>query len=273
MSYQTFINADTLRAALDQLNVVIVDCRFDLADTDLGRKLYSESHIPGAVYAHVDDDLSGPPATDFGRHPLPTPAKMRALFGRIGIANTTQVFVYDNMSGVYAGRLWWMVRYMGHDAVAILDGGWDAWQRAGYPTRSGVEINTQAPCSQVRRAPIGLSSSTRPPPNRCSSIRETQNDFAAKRQDLIRKQDTFPARLITLSRTIGTKRCNCCPLRRCAHSLLNCLDQQHQKMPRSTVGQASARASILRRLIHAGFARAKAVQRIMERMESHGSAD
>jgi thiosulfate/3-mercaptopyruvate sulfurtransferase len=141
LSYQTFIDAQALYAALNQPDVVIVDCRFSLADTDLGRRLYAESHIPGAVYTHIDDDLSGPPTTDFGRHPLPTPTAMRALFGRMGITDGSQVFVYDNMSGIYAGRLWWMLRYMGHTDVAILDGGWDTWLNAGLPTRAGTEVN------------------------------------------------------------------------------------------------------------------------------------
>lgn len=139
--YETFISVADLAAHLDDASWVIVDCRFDLADTAAGAHAYKEAHIPGAVYAHLDEHLSGPPVTDFGRHPLPIPEMMVVLFGRMGISNTSQVIVYDNMSGVYAGRLWWMLRYMGHDAVAILDGGWDAWQRGAYPTRSGVETN------------------------------------------------------------------------------------------------------------------------------------
>lgn len=139
--FETFISADALAARLPESDWVVVDCRFDLNDTAAGQRDYAAAHIPGAVYAHLDDDLSGPPVTDHGRHPLPTPEAMCALFGRIGITNNTQVIVYDNMSGVFAGRLWWMLRFMGHHAVAILDGGWQAWQRRGYPTRSGDETN------------------------------------------------------------------------------------------------------------------------------------
>ena len=139
--YETFISATDLASRLHDDNWVIVDCRFDLADTAADARAYAKAHNPAADYAHLDDDLSGPPVTDFGRHPLPTPEMMCALFGRIGITNQSQVVVYDNMSGVYAGRLWWMLRYMGHEAVAILDGGWDAWQRSAFPMRSGVETN------------------------------------------------------------------------------------------------------------------------------------
>ncbi|HEX6383847.1 MAG TPA: sulfurtransferase [Anaerolineae bacterium] len=139
--YRTLIDSQALSRHMDDPNWVIVDCRFNLADTDAGQQAYEQSHIPGAVYAHLDEDLSGPPVTDRGRHPLPTPAAMTTLFGRLGIDGSKQVVVYDDANGAYAARLWWMLRYMGHEAVAVLDGGWQAWQEAGLPTRSGVEIN------------------------------------------------------------------------------------------------------------------------------------
>ena len=113
----------------------IVDCRFDLADPARGAAAYAAGHIPGAVYAHLDRDLSGPPLDDAGRHPLPRPAPLRALFGRLGIAAGQQVVCYDDMGGALAAaRLWWLLRYMGHTAVAVLDGGWQAWRAAGGAT-------------------------------------------------------------------------------------------------------------------------------------------
>jgi thiosulfate/3-mercaptopyruvate sulfurtransferase len=112
-----------------------------LSDTTAGRRAYLESHIPGAVYAHLDDDLSNPPTTDRGRHPLPPPDHLIALFSRLGISANTQVVVYDDARGMVASRLWWMLRYMGHEAVAVLDGGWQAWVAAGLPTRAGEERN------------------------------------------------------------------------------------------------------------------------------------
>jgi thiosulfate/3-mercaptopyruvate sulfurtransferase len=99
---------------------------------------------PGAVYAHLDDDLSGPPVTDHGRHPLPTPQRLAQLFSRLGIDEMSQVVAYDDAGGMVAARLWWMLRYMRHDAVAVLDGGWPAWQAANLPTASGVERNEPA---------------------------------------------------------------------------------------------------------------------------------
>lgn len=142
--YTTLIDSQTLNYYLGHRQWVIVDCRFDLADTAAGERAYEQSHIPGAVYAHLDDDLSGPPVTDSGRHPLPTPAAMTALFGRLGIDGNKQVVVYDDANGAYAARLWWMLRYMGHGAVAVFDGGWQAWQEAGLPTRGGEETNPPA---------------------------------------------------------------------------------------------------------------------------------
>lgn len=139
--FETFISCADLHAHLGQPNWVVVDCRFDLSAPEIGRIMYQRAHIPGAVYAHLDDDLSGPPTTDHGRHPLPTPDALRALFSRLGIGTQTQAVVYDNVNGAFAARLWWMLRYMGHQAVAILDGGWAAWQAGNYPVAAGEEHN------------------------------------------------------------------------------------------------------------------------------------
>ena len=136
--YTTLVDTQILQQNLADADWLVVDCRFDLADTAAGQKAYALSHIPGAVYAHLDDDLSGPPVTDHGRHPLPTPEALTTLFSRLGIDEQKQVVVYDGLNGGLAARLWWMLRYMGHTAVAVLDGGWDAWQDAGLPTQSGV---------------------------------------------------------------------------------------------------------------------------------------
>jgi thiosulfate/3-mercaptopyruvate sulfurtransferase len=141
--YKTLISAETLHDNLQNPDWVIVDCRYDLADTVQGRQNYHAGHIPGAVYAHLDDDLSGPPVTDNGRHPLPSPAALTRLFGRLGIDRRVQVVVYDDKNGALAARLWWMLRYMRHEAVAVLDGGWSAWTAAGYLTFAGAESNGQ----------------------------------------------------------------------------------------------------------------------------------
>jgi thiosulfate/3-mercaptopyruvate sulfurtransferase len=137
--FTTLIDPQTLAANLGAPDWVIVDCRFDLADPSRGEQLYLESHIPGARYAHLDRDLSGAKTGRNGRHPLPTVEQMRDRFGSLGIGNTTQVVVYDADTGMHASRLWWMLRFMGHDAVALLDGGFARWVREGHAVRGGRE--------------------------------------------------------------------------------------------------------------------------------------
>jgi thiosulfate/3-mercaptopyruvate sulfurtransferase len=139
--FATLIESTMLANHLEEENWIVVDCRFSLAEPESGRQAYERAHIPGAVYAHLDNDLSGPPVSDHGRHPLPTPAALAALFGRLGIEQGTQVVVYDDFNGAIASRLWWMLRYMGYESVAVLNGGWQAWQASGLPTTSGVEQN------------------------------------------------------------------------------------------------------------------------------------
>lgn len=140
--YSTIIGARELSSNLDDPSWVIVDCRYDLSDTGAGLRAYRASHIPGAVYADLQNDLSGPPTTDHGRHPLPTPERMRNLFSNLGISREHQVVVYDAASGAIAARLWWMLRYLGHDQVAVLDGGWQAWLDAGLETVPGEVRNS-----------------------------------------------------------------------------------------------------------------------------------
>lgn len=140
--YTTVIDVDTLATHLGESNWAIIDCRFDLMDPTAGERAYGAGHIPGAAYAHLDRDLSGPkdPAGRGGRHPLPTPERMAEVFGRLGIDPETQVVAYDDTSGHYAARLWWMLRFMGHSAAAVLDGGWPAWLGAGLPVSEGKDV-------------------------------------------------------------------------------------------------------------------------------------
>lgn len=137
--YRTLVSTGELTAHLTDASWAIVDCRYDLANERWGIEQYRAAHVPGAVYASLSHDLAGPRTGTNGRHPLPTPASMTATFGRWGIAPATQVVVYDQDSGMYAARLWWMLRYMGHDAVAVLDGGFAKWERENRPTRRGDE--------------------------------------------------------------------------------------------------------------------------------------
>ncbi len=140
MPHTTLLAPSDLRAHLDDPAWAIVDCRFSLADTERGRRAYREAHIPGAVYAHLDDDLSGsivPGVT--GRHPLAAVDAFAQTLSAWGIDAGVQVAAYDDFGGGIAARLWWMLRWLGHDAVAVLDGGWPAWQQNSFPTRSGEE--------------------------------------------------------------------------------------------------------------------------------------
>lgn len=136
---RTLISVSELQSRVAAGAVIVIDCRFDLAAPEAGEQAYRESHIPGAGYAHLDRDLSGPPVTDHGRHPLPTPDQLRAVFGRLGIDGGTPVVAYDAMGGgLAAARLWWLLRYMGHDAVTVLDGGWQAWLAARGEVAPGL---------------------------------------------------------------------------------------------------------------------------------------
>jgi thiosulfate/3-mercaptopyruvate sulfurtransferase len=142
MTYRTLIDAPALEALVrEPAGLVVVDCRFDLAKPDAGERAYREHHIPGAVYAHLDRDLSGHKSGSNGRHPLPPPDALAAALGRLGIDSSVQVVAYDQDSGMFASRLWWLLRWMGHDAVAVLDGGLAAWLRERFATRSGEEAN------------------------------------------------------------------------------------------------------------------------------------
>lgn len=127
--YTTVIDCTTLAQHLQETAWLVVDCRFNLADTEYGRRVYAQGHIPGAHYLHLDDDLSSPITPDSGRHPLPDVEKLAATLRALGLRNNTQVVVYDDNGGAMAGRLWWLLRWMGHQAVAVLDGGWQAWQQ------------------------------------------------------------------------------------------------------------------------------------------------
>ncbi len=139
--YGTLIDPTSLKRHLCEAAWVIVDCRFDLGDPDAGRQAYLDEHIRHAVYAHLERDLSGPAAVGLGRHPLPIYAVLAATLGRLGIDRSVQVVAYDAAGGSIAARLWWLLRYLGHQRVAVLDGGWPAWLEAGFPVASGEDRN------------------------------------------------------------------------------------------------------------------------------------
>ncbi len=141
MLYHTLISPGDLANHLGDPDWAIIDCRFVLDDPQWGRREYRQGHIPGAIYAHLDEDLSGelqPGRT--GRHPLPPVEKLQETFSRWGIGPGVQVVAYDDASGALAAaRLWWLLQWAGHQAAAVLDGGWRTWLREGGPVRSGEE--------------------------------------------------------------------------------------------------------------------------------------
>lgn len=143
MTYNTIISLDDFKAHASNPNWVVVDTRFSLDDVNWGRHEYLKAHIPGAVYAHLDEDLCSaiiPGKT--GRHPLPLVDEAVKTFSRWGIGQGVQVVVYDSWptAGLsVSSRLWWMLRWLGHEAVAVLDGGWSGWLHAGLPLVGGQE--------------------------------------------------------------------------------------------------------------------------------------
>src|SRR5262245_32892782 len=139
MSFKTLISTDVLAAHLSDPAFVIVDCRYELDDETWGEREHRTHHIPGAVYASLGHDLAGPRSGTNGRHPLPDPHTFAQTLGHLGVASGTQVAAYDQDSGMYASRLWWMLRWLGHDAAAVLDGGFAKGLAEGRPTASGGE--------------------------------------------------------------------------------------------------------------------------------------
>jgi thiosulfate/3-mercaptopyruvate sulfurtransferase len=167
MAFRTLISTAALALRMDDPAYVIVDCRSKLDDPDWGAREYAAAHIPGASYADLTRDLSGPKSGSNGRHPLPDPDSLAQTFGRFGIASGVQVVAYDQDNGMFASRLWWMLRWMGHDAVAVLDGGFKKWTGEARPVESG----------QAGRAPRQFTGSPRA--NMVVDVRTVASQLAA----------------------------------------------------------------------------------------------
>lgn len=146
--FTTLIDVRALRGLLGTPGVAVLDCRFDLTQPGAGRRAWLAGHIPGARYADLDRDLAAPIGAATGRHPLPPRAAFAARLGAWGIDNDTQIVAYDDAGGAYAARLWWMVRWVGHFRVAVLDGGFRTWTAAGGALEAGAPGDQAAP---VRR--------------------------------------------------------------------------------------------------------------------------
>ncbi|MCK9544020.1 MAG: sulfurtransferase [Novosphingobium sp.] len=135
--FTTLISAGDLARLVADGAVAVFDCSFDLADPNAGARAFAEGHIPGARYLHLDNDLSAPPG-EGGRHPLPDADDLAARLRAAGLSRGRQVVAYDRSGGPYAARLWWLLRWLGHEAVAVLDGGLAAWKEAGGALEAGV---------------------------------------------------------------------------------------------------------------------------------------
>lgn len=150
MTQEILISEQDLLEALKKRACVVVDCRFALSDPGAGYRKYLEAHIPGAVYAHLDNDLSSPVTGSSGRHPLPGADRFAAFLARSGWQPGDRLVAYDDAGGAIAARLWWLMKYFGHDGAALLDGGFPAWQSAGYALES-------SPLSVTGKTPVSFS--------------------------------------------------------------------------------------------------------------------
>jgi thiosulfate/3-mercaptopyruvate sulfurtransferase len=157
------MGVDILASSLDKPDWCVIDCRFDLMNPSAGYESYLEGHIPGAVYANLDEDLAGPIHRDSGRHPLPDIEKFSARCSEFGIRENTEVVVYDSGNNAIAARAWWLLRWLGHNRVTLLDGGLNLWQRYGFPLEKGPVTKT-----------TGLFSA-RPRPNATIATDELEN--------------------------------------------------------------------------------------------------
>ena len=143
MTFTTLIGVASLREVRGES--VVLDCRFDLAQPGAGRQSYLAAHIPGARYADLNRDLASPVTADSGRHPLPSPAALTQFFVSLGIGDETQVVAYDDANGSLAARAWWLLNWLGHPRVAVLDGGFKAWVASGGAVESGEPTTQLAP--------------------------------------------------------------------------------------------------------------------------------
>jgi thiosulfate/3-mercaptopyruvate sulfurtransferase len=159
MRYETIIDRESASERYDDPGWVFVDCRFVAREPDRGEREYAQAHISKAVYAHLDRDLSGPIVKGrTGRHPLPARAELVKTLSRLGIDATKQVVAYDESTGAMAAaRLWWLLKWAGHDAVAVLDGGFRRWCAAGLTYSTGVETNQAREFTASFRPELAMS--------------------------------------------------------------------------------------------------------------------
>ncbi len=139
-TWKNIVDVKWLKQQLDQPDVIILDCRYSLNEPSKGKKLYEAGHIPDARYLDLGEDLSGPVQVHGGRHPLPVISTFVNTISELGIDNQTKVIAYDDQGGMFAARLWWMLKYVGHEDVYILDGGYSAWVREGLSVTKEIPV-------------------------------------------------------------------------------------------------------------------------------------
>jgi thiosulfate/3-mercaptopyruvate sulfurtransferase len=175
------VTTEWLAANLDSLDCCIVDCRFQLADPDAGSRQYQRGHIPGAYYLDLNRDLADPPGSSGGRHPLPSLDRLARTLSNCGIGERTRVIAYDDSRFAFAARLWWLLKYAGHENVSILDGGYAAWLAGNHPITEIV-----------------------PPPADGNFIPQPQPDYIASRAEVAlisgRSNDPSPNSVLTDAR-------------------------------------------------------------------------
>jgi thiosulfate/3-mercaptopyruvate sulfurtransferase len=173
MKYSTLISAAQLSQHINDANWVVVDCRYSLADSKAGAKAYRLGHIKGACYADLSQDLSAAITESSGRHPLPNFSALAQKLALWGIGNNTQVIAYDDAGGAFAGRLWWLLRYLGHEQAAVLDGGIQEWQKQGHA------LSTHLPARKPAAFRAYLNETL------CLTAEQVQNGLAKKNICLI----------------------------------------------------------------------------------------
>ena len=170
MSFTTLINPSQLAEHINNPQWIILDCRFTLTDTEAGRHAYQQGHIPGAHYVHLNEDLSASVTSTTGRHPLPHPELLASKLGAWGVNETKQVVVYDASFGAMAARAWWLLRWLDHHNVALLNGGFPRWQREGFP------ITADTPALQATNFQARLNMGLVADANEVEHIR-TENNY------------------------------------------------------------------------------------------------
>jgi thiosulfate/3-mercaptopyruvate sulfurtransferase len=154
---KSIVDKEWLRSRLGSSNLVLLDCRFSLANPCAGEEEYQLSHLPGAVYCHLEENLSGPVLEHGGRHPLPNLQSFSSFLENAGISNQTEVVAYDNGEGAFAARLWWLMKFIGHEDVYVLNGGFNNWEKEGYPIDSIVPEPLKA-SYEIRLQPERMAS-------------------------------------------------------------------------------------------------------------------